>query len=238
MPNAPIRLDLGCGNAKREGFVGLDYVAGPQVDHVLDLTQDTYPFDDATVDEVFSAHFLEHIDEPNHVFGELGRICKDGARIVIYTPYAFSDGAFLYGHRTFFTEEPWMHFCVYMRDPFVPMLKGRWLLHNINFVVRPEIAAELQANGVSMDFALKYMKGVAWEFGVDIEFQRDLDVPAVVPTRTWSTSRDAEHQPLVATPPLLAPDPAPAAGPRTHRQRIRRLVPRPVVSGVRRLVRA
>jgi len=51
----PVRIDLGCGNVKREGYVGLDYVAGDDVDHVLDLTHDRYPFDDSSVDEVFSA---------------------------------------------------------------------------------------------------------------------------------------------------------------------------------------
>ena len=76
-----VRIDLGCGNAKRDGYLGLDYVEGDQVDHVLDLTHDRYPFEDDSVDAVFSAHFLEHIDEPNHVFGEIGRVCKDGALI-------------------------------------------------------------------------------------------------------------------------------------------------------------
>ena len=81
----PIRLDLGCGNAKRPGFVGLDMFPGEQVDHVLDLTADPFPFADDTVDEVFSAHFLEHIEEPNHVFSEIGRVCRDGARIEFWT---------------------------------------------------------------------------------------------------------------------------------------------------------
>src|SRR5881396_3738761 len=93
-----LRIDLGCGSAKREGFVGLDYVDLPEVYHVLDLTTERFPFDDDSVDEVFSAHFLEHIDEPNHVFEEIGRICRDGARIEFWTPYAWTNDAFLYGH--------------------------------------------------------------------------------------------------------------------------------------------
>ncbi len=114
-----VQVDLGCGNAKQEGYIGLDYVEMDQVDHVLDLTRDRYPFEDRSVDAVFSAHFLEHIEEPNHVFSEIGRIAKDGAKIEFWTPYAFTNEAFLYGHLHFLTEEMWMHFCYSHRDVFL-----------------------------------------------------------------------------------------------------------------------
>ena len=187
-----VQIDLGCGSAKRPGFIGLDFVDSPQVDHVLDLTRDRYPFDDASVDAVFSAHFLEHIDKPDHVFNQIGRIAKDGAHIEFWTPYAFSDEASLYGHLHYLTEEEWLHFCVLHRDEYVQMLGGRWLLHRINFVVLPETVAELADNGVAVDFAVKYFKGVVVEFGVEIEFRRDLDTPVVEPVRAWSTSRHGE----------------------------------------------
>lgn len=206
MTPSPIRVDLGCGNAKREGFIGLDYVEGPQVDHVLDLTKDRYPFDDDTVDEVFSAHFLEHIEVPNHVFSEISRICKDGARIEFWTPYAFSEEAFLYGHLHHLTELQWMHFCVSHRDAHAPMLGGRWLLHNVNFVVPPDTARDLEGYGIPMTFAVKYLKGIVFEFGVDVEFRRDLAVPPVAPTRTWSTTRNGERHAFDSEPlPFFGP---------------------------------
>ena len=183
------RVDLGCGALKKEGFVGLDSVAGPGVDHVLDLTKDRYPFDDGTVSHVFSAHFLEHIQAPNHVFSEIGRICEDGAKIEFWTPYAFTNEGFLYGHVTFLTEEPWLHFCCYHRDDHLGILGGRWLLRNINWVVSPEVEAELAREGVSMNFAIRYLRSVVTEFGVEIEFRRDLATPPAVPTRTYSHSR-------------------------------------------------
>lgn len=192
-----VRIDLGCGNAKREGFIGLDYVEGPQVDHVVNLTSDRYPFDDDSVDEVFSSHFLEHIDEPNHVFSEIGRICRDGAHIEFWTPYAFSNGAFVYGHRMFLTEEPWMHLCMVHRDAYAEMLGGRWQLKHVQFVVTPDVADDLARYGVSMDYAVKYLKGVVFEFGVEVEFRQDLSVPAIEPTRAWSTSRDGARHSFV-----------------------------------------
>jgi predicted SAM-dependent methyltransferase len=192
-----VQIDLGCGNAKRDGYIGLDYVEGPQVDHVLDLTSDRYPFDDRSVDAVFSAHFLEHIEEPNHVFSEVGRICRDGARIEFWTPYAFTNEAFLYGHLHFLTEEPWMHFCVSHRDVFLGMLGGRWQLHRIVYVIQPHVVAEIEQAHFTLDFAIRYLKGVVHEFGVEIQFVEDPATPVVVPERVYATSRDGQRQPLV-----------------------------------------
>jgi hypothetical protein len=234
-----LRVDLGCGNAKKPGFIGLDFVDGPQVDHVLDLTKDRYPFDDASVEEVFSAHFLEHIQAPNHVFNEIGRIAIDGARIEFWTPYAFSDEASLYGHLHYLTEEEWLHFTVLHRDAHVQMLGGRWLLHRINFVVLPETVADLEAHDVTVDFAVKYFKGVVVEFGVEIEFQRDLATPVVHPVRAWSTSRYGERHEFGATTATSPPGP-PEPGANGRAGMIRRAVrklPTPVKDRLRTLMR-
>ena len=188
-----LKIDLGCGNAKRDGFVGLDYVAAPGVDYVINLTNERLPFEDNTVDHVFSAHFLEHIGAPNHIFKEIARVCRDGAKIEFWTPYAFTNDAFLYGHVTFFTEQQWLYFCYYDRDYHIDLLGGRWLLRNINYVVSTQVESELSNKGISVDFALRYFKSVATEFGVEIDFTRDLKVPAVMPIRTYSHSRYGER---------------------------------------------
>jgi len=184
-----VRVDLGCGGAKREGYIGIDQTPGPGVDHILDLTADPYPFEDASVDAVHSAHFLEHIPEPNHVFREIGRICRDGAHIEFWTPYAFSDDAFLYGHLHFITEAEWLHFCWSHRDMYVSMLGGRWQLHRFVFVVEPSTIADLEANNVDLAFAVRYLKNVVLELGVEIEFTRDLARPPVYPKRCYAESR-------------------------------------------------
>jgi SAM-dependent methyltransferase len=191
-----VNIDLGCGDAKKEGFLGLDYVDGPQVDHVLDLTKDRYPFEDRSVDSVFSSHFLEHIEEPNHVFGEIGRICKNGARIEFWTPHGFTNDAFLYGHLHFLTEDQWMHFCVWHRDFHIDMLGGRWQLKRIVYVIQPETVAEVESAGFSLDFAVRHLKDVVVEFGVEIEFRENLDVPAVTPERVYATTRSGKRHPL------------------------------------------
>jgi SAM-dependent methyltransferase len=238
-PGQPVRIDLGCGANKKTGFLGLDFVDAPGVDHVLDLTKDRYPFDDASVDEVFSAHFLEHIEAPNNVFSEIGRIAKDGARIEFWTPYAFSDEASLYGHLHYLTEEEWLHFGVLHRDAHVQMLGGRWLLHRINFVVGGDTVAELAANGVAVDFAIKYFKGVVVEFGVEIEFERDLDTPAVTPVRAWSTSRYGERNPFptASTPQTSTPQAPTTNGQTGTLRRVARKLPAPMRAKIRAILR-
>ena len=201
MNTTKTQLDLGCGTAKKPGFIGLDLFELPGVDHVLDLTSERFPFDDDSVDSVFSAHFLEHIDEPNHVFEEIGRVCRDGARIEIWTPYAWTNEAFLYGHVHFISEEMWHHVCLSHRDAYTPMLKGRWLLRRVVFVIQPATIADLQRRSIDLDFAVKYLKGVVHEFGVEMEYRSDLSAPAVMPERVYATERFGARKPFAVRPP-------------------------------------
>lgn len=200
----PLRIDLGCGNAKRPGYLGLDVFAGEQVDHVLDLTRDRFPFDDDTVDAVFSAHFLEHIDEPNHVFSEIGRVCRDGARIEFWTPYAWTNEGFLYGHLHGITEDLWSQFCVLHRDLFADMLGGRWLLRRVIYVVEPAVVADLARHGVGVEFAVRYLKGVVKEMGVEIEYRSDLATPVVVPEHVVADTRFGPTRPLASGAPTAS----------------------------------
>ena len=139
---------------------------------MLDLTKERYPFEDRSVDAVFSAHFLEHIEEPNHVFGEIGRICKDGAKIEFWTPYAFTNEAFVYGHLHFLTEETGCTSAprTGTSSSGCSVAAGS-CTHRLRHPARGAVS-EIEDAGFSLDFAVKYMKGVANEFGVEIEFRR------------------------------------------------------------------
>lgn len=84
-----MKLDLGCGSRKREGFTGVDSSPDCGADIVHDLNLMPWPFDDASVDEVHCSHFLEHLDGPERIrfMVELYRVMKPGARALIITPY-------------------------------------------------------------------------------------------------------------------------------------------------------
>jgi SAM-dependent methyltransferase len=84
----PIKLDIGCGVNKKEGFTGIDSIAMEGVDIVLDVRQTPWPFEDNSVDEVNCSHFLEHLTGAERVsfFNELYRILKPKATALIITP--------------------------------------------------------------------------------------------------------------------------------------------------------
>ena len=87
-PPAPLRLDIGCGKNKREGFHGVDRIAFDGVDTVLDATK-SWPWADSSVDEAHSSHFVEHLTQAErcHFFNELWRVLKPGAKATIIVPH-------------------------------------------------------------------------------------------------------------------------------------------------------
>lgn len=91
-----LRLDLGCGQGKREGFKGVDIAEIDGVDYPgVDLSQPGWPFDDNSVAQAHCSHFLEHLDGDEQItfMNELWRILKPGAEALIICPYGFSPRA-------------------------------------------------------------------------------------------------------------------------------------------------
>ncbi len=103
--NASKILDIGCGNHKIQGAIGLDSAKIKGVDIVHDLNKFPYPFRDNYFDVVYSSHVLEHLDAPlDKILLELCRICKPNGRIKIIVPHAMHISAFSDStHKKFFT---------------------------------------------------------------------------------------------------------------------------------------
>lgn len=95
VPAPRLCIDLGCGQSKREGFKGVDKYEAPGVDIVHDLLTFPWPFEDNSVDEAHSSHFVEHIDGELRIpfFAELYRVLKPGATALMITPAADSNRA-------------------------------------------------------------------------------------------------------------------------------------------------
>jgi len=113
----PLKLDLGCGQNKQDGFTGVDLYA-PGADVRCDLFQTPFSrfpdkcdgvyvparhssknvvlWNDNTVDEIFCSHFVEHI--PNKLrwqfFEECWRIMKLEATMRIFVPSWKSERAY------------------------------------------------------------------------------------------------------------------------------------------------
>lgn len=88
-----MKLDIGCGPVPRRGYEGVDCIDHPEVQWVLDVDNDPWPWKDGTVDEVWCSHYVEHCRDLVHFADELWRVLKPGAKAVITHPYAHSNRA-------------------------------------------------------------------------------------------------------------------------------------------------
>jgi len=82
-------IDIGCGERKHPGAIGLDIARLGAVDVLADITCGL-PFRDNSVDEVHAQHVLEHFDDLVGVMREVYRVCKPGGRFVVTVPHSSS----------------------------------------------------------------------------------------------------------------------------------------------------
>jgi hypothetical protein len=96
----PVLLDLGCGQAKQEGHIGVDLYA-PQADIKADLFKFPWTnWKDGSIDGIFCSHFIEHIPKELRwrFFEECYRIMKLESVMRIFVPSLKSERA--YGDNT------------------------------------------------------------------------------------------------------------------------------------------
>jgi hypothetical protein len=91
-----MKLNLGCGQNKRAGYVNIDKYSTFTPDLVWDLERTPYPFEANSVTEIAAIHVLEHLGQSTDVFlaiiKELHRILARGGIIEIKVPHHRSDG--------------------------------------------------------------------------------------------------------------------------------------------------
>ena len=80
-------LDVGCGNAKYPGAVGVDISADTEADVVADLNEYPYPLEDGAFAQILCQDVIEHVREPLRFIAELHRVATPGARIHVRTPH-------------------------------------------------------------------------------------------------------------------------------------------------------
>lgn len=158
-----LKLDLGCGSRKTQGFLGIDRRKFGEVDSVTDLSQKFWEFEpgsipgvelkrlesgayvlpDSCVAEVVCSHFLEHLEHnqrsPERVrfMNELYRVLLPNGRAVIITPHWASNRA--YGDFTH-ADKP-------VSELFYAYLSKEWREHNA-----PDNDIAWHPDGYSCDF--------------------------------------------------------------------------------------
>lgn len=83
-----MKLHLGSGYKRFEGFLNVDFDPLCEPDYVVDL-EGKWPFEDNSVDEVIAHHVFEHLGDPGffNFLKELYRVCKPNALVHVAVPH-------------------------------------------------------------------------------------------------------------------------------------------------------
>lgn len=105
-----LKIDLGGGRNPKEGFVCVDQI--PEAEYQVDLESGSLPFDDGAVDEIYSSHTFEHIENIIPLMNECWRVLKDNGKLEIHVPdfrsmLAWQDPT----HKRYWTSESMKFFC-------------------------------------------------------------------------------------------------------------------------------
>ena len=147
----PLILDLGCGNKKRPGSIGVDYNTRVDGDINHDLNVFPYPFDSDSIDKIYIDNCLEHLDSPLSVMEEIHRILKTGGEVKVIVPYFRSPSAFHDPtHKTFYTVESFSYY-----DPEHPICK-RYDYTKAHFKVRKIVFHEHLDSGIIKNLCVAF----------------------------------------------------------------------------------
>jgi hypothetical protein len=80
-----MKLNLGCGDQKMDGYINVDLHGDPDVR--CDLTVFPWPWSDDSVDEVYMCHFLEHVPDLEKTLLEIHRILKANGIVHFRVPH-------------------------------------------------------------------------------------------------------------------------------------------------------
>lgn len=81
----PKKIDIGCGNSPREGYVGVDLFVGAEIqDDITKLEK----FPDNYVESIYTAHILEHLknDDVPLAMKQVFRVLKSGGEWELEVP--------------------------------------------------------------------------------------------------------------------------------------------------------
>lgn len=81
-----MKLNLGCGNKQKSGFIGVDRYPCVAAEIICDVSK-SLPFCNDSIDAVHMDNFIEHIYDIPALMREVVRVSKSGASVTIITPH-------------------------------------------------------------------------------------------------------------------------------------------------------
>lgn len=111
------KLEFGGGTGPRKGFFNVDIL--PTADLVFDLntlSTNKLPIADQSVDEFYSSHCFEHLENLHGAINEVARVLKDGALAEIRVPHWASAMASCLGHVHTLSDHQVKHWYEFQND--------------------------------------------------------------------------------------------------------------------------
>lgn len=114
-----VKVELGCGRTKNEGYIGIDRFPLPGVDIVADLDKGI-PLEENSVDVMLSCNSLEHFSDLAHIISEIYRVCKHEAIVLVLAPYynTITNLANIY-HKQVFNDDTFRFFSPDKTNEFI-----------------------------------------------------------------------------------------------------------------------
>lgn len=179
-------LDVGCGQNKFAGAIGIDANPRSHADVIHNLGDFPYPFLDDEFDEIICRHVIEHVPDVLGFVNELHRITKPGGVLKIVTPhYSNPDWATDPTHRNHFNSYSFTCFMpastpfpFYTQAELRP-LKTHVSLANLWRALGLELLVNLDQRSSAFRFTRKF-----WEFylstivrGKELSFELEVIKP-------------------------------------------------------------
>lgn len=93
-PEKEVVIDIGCGDDKVSGAIGLDIVKLESVDILATADAPRLPFQTNSIDTAYCNHIIEHLESVVEFMEELCQVVRPGGEIIIRTPHFTSYGAY------------------------------------------------------------------------------------------------------------------------------------------------
>jgi SAM-dependent methyltransferase len=108
-----VRLNLGSGAQRLDGWTNVDVVDLPEVDIVHDLDVGPWPFEDASAEQIVAVDVFEHVMNPVLFMRESHRVLAVGGTLSIKTPH--------WRHQDSYTDPTHLRHCTeYSWDYWIP----------------------------------------------------------------------------------------------------------------------
>lgn len=150
-------LDVGCGNRKTEGAIGVDIDRKTQADVIYDLSKFPWkPFKNSEFDMVVCNHVMEHFPDTIKFLKEIHRISKNGAKTLIKIPHYTGTSAWgNLDHKKAFSANLHIFIREQMRDYFKV---GKISLHYFSYMDRNRCLRNSILSGIIDGLANKFLK--------------------------------------------------------------------------------